>query len=56
MRFARGQRYVSSQKQWVSPQEDLKKAEQHYERCVKLGGPYAAQAAEGISRLQWSKK
>ena len=56
MRFARGQRYVSSQKRWVSPQEDLKKAEEYYARCVKLGGPYADQAAEGINRLQWSKK
>ncbi len=56
MRFARGQRYVSSQKRWISPQEDLKKAEEYYARCVKLGGPYADQAAEGINRLQWSKK
>ncbi len=56
MRFARGQRYVSSQKRWVSPQEDLKKAEEYYARCVKLGGPYAEDASEGINRLQWSKK
>jgi VWFA-related protein len=56
MRFMRGRRYVSSQKEWVSPQGDLRKAEEHYERCVKLGGPYAEQAREGINRLQWSKK
>ncbi len=56
MRFARGRRYVSSQKQWVSPQGDLRKAEEYYERSVKLGGPYAEQAREGINRLQWSKK
>jgi VWFA-related protein len=56
MRFARGVRYVSSQKRWVTPQEDLRKAEEYYERCAKLGGPWAEQAREGISRLQWSKK
>jgi tetratricopeptide (TPR) repeat protein len=56
MRFARGQRYVSSQKRWVSPQEDLEKAEKYYEACARLGGPYAEQAREGINRLQWSKK
>ena len=56
VRFARGQRYVSSQRRWVAPQEDLAKAEESYQRCVKLGGPYALQAAEGINRLQWSKK
>jgi tetratricopeptide (TPR) repeat protein len=56
MRFARGVRYVSSQKRWVAPQDDLLKAEAHYERCVKLGGPWAEQAREGISRVQWSKK
>jgi VWFA-related protein len=56
MRFARGVRYVSSQKRWVAPQDDLLKAEEHYERCVKLGGPWAEQAREGIGRVQWSKK
>jgi VWFA-related protein len=56
MRFARGVRYVSSQKRWVTPQDDLRKAEEYYEFCAKLGGPWAEQAREGISRLQWSKK
>jgi VWFA-related protein len=57
MRFARGQRYVSSQRKWVAAsQDDRRRAEENYERCVRLGGPYAQDAADAISRLQWSKK
>lgn len=56
LRFARGQRYVSSQRRWVAPDEDRRKARENYERCMQLGGPYAKQAAEAIARLEWSKK
>jgi tetratricopeptide (TPR) repeat protein len=56
MRFLRGQRYVSSQRRWVYPDEDRQKAEDNYQRSVKLGGPFAQQAAEGFSRLQWFKR
>jgi tetratricopeptide (TPR) repeat protein len=44
MRFARGQRYVSSQRKWVAPEDDRRKAEESYERCVKLGGPCAGRS------------
>jgi tetratricopeptide (TPR) repeat protein len=56
MRFLRGQRYVSSQRRWVSADEDRQKAEDNYRHTVKLGGPFAEHAAEGFSRLQWFKK
>nr|MDQ3070638.1 VWA domain-containing protein [Acidobacteriota bacterium] len=55
LRYARELRYVSSQRRWVAPEEDRKSAAESYERCVALGGPYAKQAAEALSRLQWSK-
>jgi hypothetical protein len=40
----------------VSADEDRQKAEDNYQRSVKLGGPFAQQAAEGFSRLQWFKR
>lgn len=55
LRFHRGRRYVASQRRWVAPEEDRTKAAEAYERCVKLGGPYALKAAEALSMLQWGK-
>ena len=55
LRFHRGRRYVTSQRRWVAPEEDRVKAREAYERCVKLGGPYAERAAEALSILAWSK-
>lgn len=55
MRFHRGRRYVASQRRWVAPEEDRTKAAQAYERCIKLGGPYALKAAEALSMLEWGK-
>lgn len=56
MRFVRGQRYVSSQREWVSSEPDRHKAEENYKKCIELGGPYASEAKEALSRLLWSKK
>jgi tetratricopeptide (TPR) repeat protein len=55
LRFHRGRRYVTSQRRWMAPEEDRVKAREAYERCVKLGGPYAERAAEALSILAWSK-
>ena len=55
LRFHRGRRYVASQRRWVAPEDDRTKAAQAYERCIKLGGPYAIKAAEALSMLQWGK-
>jgi len=54
-RYARGRRWVASQRRWVAPEDDRRRAAEAFERCVKLGGPYAAQAAEALSRLQWNR-
>jgi len=56
LRFARGQRYVSSQRRWTSSEEDRRKAEDSYRRYLAIGGPYATQAAEALNRLEWMKK
>jgi VWFA-related protein len=55
LRFHRGRRYVASQRRWVASEEDRTKAAESYERCIKLGGPYAQKAAEALSMLQWGK-
>jgi tetratricopeptide (TPR) repeat protein len=55
LRFHRGRRYVTSQRRWVAPEGDRTKAMEAFRECVKLGGPYAAQAAQELSVLEWSK-
>ena len=55
LRFHRSRRFVASQRRWVSTEEDRTKAAQSYERCIKLGGPYAQKAAEALSMLEWGK-
>jgi len=56
MRYVRSRRYVSSQRRWTASDDDRRRATENYERCVKLGGPYAGQAAEAISRLAWTAR
>ena len=55
LRYDRGRRYDEILLKWVGPQGDRMKALASYERCVKLGGPYAEQAAEAIARMNWSQ-
>ena len=55
LRFHRGRRYIDSQRRWVAPEEDRTKAADAYQRCIKLGGPYAQKAAEALSMLEWGK-
>ena len=56
MRHARDTRYVASQRRWVAPEDDRRKAIQHYQRYLQLGGPYTSQANEAISMLEWAKR
>jgi VWFA-related protein len=56
LRYARSQRYVESLRTWVSSDEIRRQAEHYYQQCIKLGGPYALEAADAISRLAWSKR
>jgi VWFA-related protein len=55
LRFARGQRYVSSQRRWTAPDEDRRKAAENYQHYLRLGGPYAGLASEALNRLEWQK-
>jgi tetratricopeptide (TPR) repeat protein len=56
MRHNRDTRYVSSQRRWIAPEDDRRKAIEYYQRYLQLGGPYASQANEAISMLQWAKR
>jgi VWFA-related protein len=56
LRFHRGRRYVTSQRRWIAPEGDRQKALEAYNRCVALGGPYAQQARDEMSILEWSKR
>jgi tetratricopeptide (TPR) repeat protein len=55
LRFHRGRRYVTSQRRWVAPEGDRQKASEAFQRCITLGGPYAQQARDALSVLEWSK-
>jgi tetratricopeptide (TPR) repeat protein len=55
LRFNQGRRYVTSQRRWIAPEGDRQKAMAAFKRCVDLGGPYARQAAEELSLLEWSR-
>ncbi len=54
LRYDRARRYDEMLLKWVGPEGDRMKARESYERCVKLGGPYATQAAEALARMAWS--
>jgi tetratricopeptide (TPR) repeat protein len=55
LRFARGQRYVSSQRRWTASEDDRNKATENYQQYVRLGGPYVRLANEALGRLAWQK-
>lgn len=54
LRYQGSRRYVTSQRRWVAREDDRRMAVAALERCVKLAGPYAAQAREELTLLQWS--
>jgi VWFA-related protein len=55
LKFHRSRRYVTSQRRWVASEDDRQKALDAFKRCVALGGPYAQQARDEMSILEWSK-
>ncbi len=55
LRFSRDTRYVASQRRWIAPDGDRQKAIEFYQMYLKLGGPYATQAADAIRTLEWAK-
>jgi Flp pilus assembly protein TadD len=56
LRYQRGRRYVTSQRRWVAPEADRRRAIEALNRCVQLGGPYATQAKEELTFLEWSQQ
>jgi VWFA-related protein len=55
LRYARSQRYVSSQRRWTTSDGDRRKAIEHYETYLEMGGPHAADVRNALLRLGWSK-
>jgi VWFA-related protein len=55
LRYARSQRYVSSQRRWTASDHDRRKAIEHYETYLEMGGPHAAEVRNALLRLGWSK-
>ena len=55
LRFTRSRRYVTSQRRWVVDEGDRRKAAEHYQHYVRIGGPYVNAATDGLQRLEWSK-
>ncbi len=56
LRYTRNLRFIASQRRWVAPEGDRRKAAEAYQRCLDLGGPYARQAAAALGRLEWEKE
>jgi len=56
LRYVRDRRWLTSERRWIFPEADRQKASDAFERCIALGGPYAPQAREALSLLDWSKK
>ena len=56
LRYMRDLRFVPSQRRWIGPEGDRKKAVAAYTRCIELGGPYARRAAAALSRLEWNSR
>jgi tetratricopeptide (TPR) repeat protein len=52
MRYFKLRRYLQAPRLWVTDERDREGALKNYEHYVAAGGPYAAQAREGNSRLK----
>lgn len=55
LRFSRSRRYVTSQRMWVVDEGDRRKAVEHYQAYIRIGGPFVNAATEALQRLEWSK-
>src|SRR5581483_9016160 len=50
MRYMRSRRYVQQLRAWVSNDRDRTEAIAHYNACVAIGGRFAQEAQEGVTR------
>ena len=56
LRYTRNLRFIASQRRWIGPENDRKRAVEAYNRCIELGGPYARRASAALSRLEWNSR
>ena len=56
LRYYGSRRYDEQLQAWTANEEDRKKAAASYLHCLALGGPFAVEAQEGLSRLEWMTK
>jgi tetratricopeptide (TPR) repeat protein len=54
MRAAKSQRYDSAMQKWVGGEGDRKKAQENYEKYVRMGGPFVQQAKDALAALAWT--
>jgi VWFA-related protein len=53
LRYFKMRRYIPADGQWMGNRQDIKDAVASYERYLKLGGPFSAQARNALQNLQW---
>lgn len=54
LRYVRLRRYVSATRQWVSNEDDRRRAIEEYTRYLRIGGVFEASARDALTRLQWN--
>lgn len=54
LRYVRLRRYVSATRQWVSNEDDRRRAIEEYTRYLRIGGAFEASARDALTRLQWN--
>lgn len=53
LRYYKTRRYIPADGQWMGNRQDVKDAVASYERYLRLGGPFSAQARTALQNLQW---
>ncbi|HEX5474077.1 MAG TPA: VWA domain-containing protein [Vicinamibacterales bacterium] len=53
MRAAKSQRFDAKMEKWIGGEEDRKKAREHYEHYLRIGGPFVQQAKDALATLNW---
>lgn len=54
LRYVRLRRYVSATRQWVSNEDDRRRAIEGYTKYLRIGGAFEASARDALTRLQWN--
>ena len=53
MRLLKSQRYDAQMQKWIGGDEERRRAIANFEKYLRLGGPYDAQAREALASLAW---